>query len=101
MDKLDPDFMKPGMSVKCDVLGARRQDVLLVPLEMTFFDGRSFWIRPDAGEPLSVTHLGFNDFVLAASPDKNPGLKAGLALLPIDSLPEKKESGTGDRKAKD
>ncbi len=101
MDKLDPDIMKPGMSVKCDVLGAPFKDALLVPLEMTFFDGRSFWIRPDAGEPLSVTHLGFNDFVLAASPDKNPGLKAGLALLPIDSLPEKKESGTGDRKAKD
>ncbi len=101
VDKLDPDFMKPGMSVKCDVLGAPRQDVFLIPLEMTFFDGRSFWIKPGTGEPLSVTHLGFNDFVLAASPDRNPGLKAGLALLPIDGLPAEKESKTGERKSKD
>ncbi len=45
--------MKPGMSVKCEVLGLRCKDVLLVPLEMTFFDGRSFWVKPAGGEPLS------------------------------------------------
>jgi multidrug efflux pump subunit AcrA (membrane-fusion protein) len=100
MDKLDPDIMKPGMSVKCDVLGAPRKDVLLIPLEMTFFDGRSFWIKPGPGDPLSVTPLGFNEFVLAASPEKNPGLKAGLALQPIEGLPAEKETKPVDRKSK-
>jgi multidrug efflux pump subunit AcrA (membrane-fusion protein) len=101
MDRLDPDIMKPGMSVKCVVLGTPHKDVLLVPLEMTYFDGRSFWIKPDAGESLSVNHLGFNEFVLAASPEKNPGLQAGLALQPIDGLKAEKDTETDDRKAKD
>ena len=101
MDKLDPDIMKPGMSLKCDVLGAPCKDVLLVPLEMTFFDGRSFWIKPEKGDPLSVIPVGFNEFVLAASPEKNPGLKAGLALQPIEGLPAEKETHTGEGKSKD
>jgi len=100
VDKLDPDIMKPGMSVKCDVLDAPFTEVLLVPLEMTFFDGHSFWIKPDPGEPLSVTPLGFNEFVLAASPEKNPGLKAGLALRPIESLPAEKDTKADERKTK-
>ena len=101
MDTLDPDIMKPGMSVKCEVLGAPFKDALLVPLEMTFFDGRTFWIKPVAGEPLRVTPLGFNEFVLAAGPEQNPGLKPGLALRPMDGLPADKETKTGAGKAKD
>ena len=101
MDKLDPAIMKPGMSVKCEVLGAPFKDALLVPLEMTFFDGQTFWIKPAAGEPLSVTPLGFNEFVLAAGPEKNPGLKPGQALQPIDGLPADKETKTRARKSKD
>jgi multidrug efflux pump subunit AcrA (membrane-fusion protein) len=101
MDKLDPDIMKPGMSVKCDILGTPHKDVLLIPLEMTFFDGRSFWIKPETGGPLSVTPLGINEFVLAASPEKNPGLKPGLALQPIDGLKAQQETKTDERKAKD
>jgi hypothetical protein len=68
---------------------------------MTFFDGRSFWIKPDSGEPLSVTPLGFDEFMLAASPEKNPGLKPGLALRPIEGLPVAKETGTGEKGSKD
>ena len=59
MEKLDPDIMKPGMSVKCEVQGPQYEDVLLVPLEMTLFDGQSFWIRPAGGEPLKLKALGF------------------------------------------
>jgi multidrug efflux pump subunit AcrA (membrane-fusion protein) len=91
MDKLDLEIMKPGMSVKCDVLGTPQKDVLLIPLEMTFFDGQSFWVKPDAGEPLKVNQLGFNEFVLAASLEKNPGLRAGLALHKIDGLEAAKD----------
>jgi multidrug efflux pump subunit AcrA (membrane-fusion protein) len=100
MAKLDLDIMKPGMSVKCDVLGPACKDVLLVPLEMTFFDGRSFWIKPDTGPPLSLTPLGFNEFALALSPEKNPRLKLGLALLPVEGVDAEKETKTGEKKAK-
>jgi HlyD family secretion protein len=100
MDKLDPDIMKPGMSVKCDVHGAPHKDVLLIPLQMTFFDGRSFWIKPERGEPLSVIPLGFDEFVLAASPEENPGLKAGHALQPVEGLKAKEETGSNEGKAK-
>lgn len=100
-DRLDPKIMKPGMSIKCDVLGDPCKDVLLIPLEMTFFDGRSYWIKPAVGDPLSVNPLDFNEFVLAASPDKNPGLKAGLALQPAEGLPSTKEAGNGAGKTKD
>jgi len=101
MDTLDPAIMKPGMSVKCDVLGTLQKDVLLVPLEMTFFDGRTFWVKPEAGEPLSLVHLGFNEFVLAASPERNPNLRAGLTLQPIDGLMAEKHAESDDRKVKD
>jgi multidrug efflux pump subunit AcrA (membrane-fusion protein) len=98
MDKLDPDIMKPGMSVKCDVLGAASKDVLLIPLEMTYFDGRAFWIRPEGGEALSLTPLGFNEFVVAASPEKNPKVKAGMALAPVGALEKEPEKKDGEKK---
>ena len=43
MEKLDPEIMKPGMSVKCEVRDLLYEDVLLVSLEMALFDGQSFW----------------------------------------------------------
>jgi len=101
MDKLDPDIMKPGMSVKCNVLGTAQKDVLLIPLEMTSFDGRDFWVKPEGGPPLSVNHLGFDEFVLAASPEKNPKLRAGLALQPLLDLEAEKPKESDVRKAKE
>ncbi|MEN6312329.1 MAG: efflux RND transporter periplasmic adaptor subunit [Acidobacteriota bacterium] len=98
VDKLDPEIMKPGMSVKCDIFGSPVKDALLVPLEMTAFDGQSFWIRPGAGEPVKIIPLGFNEFVLAASADQNPGLKAGLALRPVGSLKSGKETESREKK---
>ena len=68
---------------------------------MTFFDGRTFWVKAEAGEPLSIVHLGFNEFVLAASPERNPNLRAGLALQPIDGLTAEKHAESDDRKVKD
>jgi multidrug efflux pump subunit AcrA (membrane-fusion protein) len=100
MDQLDPEIMKPGMSIKCDVLGAAQKDVLLIPLEMTSFDGRGFWVKPEGGPSLSVNHLGFDEFVLAASPEKNPKLRAGLALQPFagPEADKPKESDVGKTK---
>ena len=94
----DRDIMKPEMSVKCDIRGPLRKDVWLIPLEMTDFDGRDFWIRTDSGEPRKVAALGFDDFHLAADPAANPGLAAGMALLPVSVSKDKKETKAGDKK---
>ena len=88
MEKLDPEIMKPGMSVKCEVQDPQYDEVLLVPLEMTLFDGQSFWIRPARGEPLKLKALGFNEFLLAVGAGENPAVKAGLALVPVGILKE-------------
>ena len=91
MEKLDPEIMKPGMSVKCEVQGPQYDDVLLVPLEMTLFDGQTFWIRPARGEPLKLKALGFDEFLLAVDAGENPAVKANMALAPVGVLKETRE----------
>jgi len=98
MEKIDLEIMKPGMSVKCEVQDARYDDVLLVPLEMTLFDGQSFWIRPARGEPLKLKALGFNEFLLAAGAGENPAVKAGMALAPVGVLKETPETKADETK---
>ncbi len=98
MEKIEPEIMKPGMSVKCEVQGAPYDDVLLVPLEMTQFDGQSFWIRPARGGPLKLKALGFNEFQLAAGAGENPAVKAGQALAPVGVLKEARETKTDETK---
>jgi HlyD family secretion protein len=95
MEKRDQEIMKPGMSVRCEVRGPLAKDVLLVPLEMTAFDGQAFWIKPADGKPLKLAALGFNEFAVAASPEKNPAVKAGLALEPAEVPREAEEKKTG------
>lgn len=95
MKKRDPEIMKPGMSVRCEVRGPLSKDVLLVPLEMTAFDGRAFWIRPVDGKPLKLAALGFNEFSVAAGADENPAVKAGLALGPVDVPKDVEEKNAG------
>jgi hypothetical protein len=90
--------MKPGMSVRCEVRGPELKDVLLVPLEMTLFDGQSFWIRPARGEPLKLKTLGFNEFLLAAGAGENPAVKAGMALAPVGVLKETPETKADETK---
>lgn len=88
MDKLEPGIMKPGMSVRCEVRGPEHAGVLLVPLGMTSFDGRSFWIKPAGGEPLKLAALDYDEFAVAADPRANPPLKAGMALSPAGAPPK-------------
>ena len=99
MEKLEPDIMKPGMSVRCEVHGPEQKDVLLIPLGMTSFDGQSFWIRPAGGEAIKLVALDYDEFMAAASPGDNPALKAGLALSPVGPLPKNKvEKKPGEAK---
>jgi multidrug efflux pump subunit AcrA (membrane-fusion protein) len=99
MEKLEPDIMKPGMSVRCEVRGPEYKDVLLVPLEMASFDGQSFWVKPSGGGPLKLATLDYDEFAVAASPRDNPALKAGLALAPVGLVPKNvEETKTGEKK---
>jgi len=98
MEKLEPEIMKPGMSVRCEVCGHEHKDVLLVPLEMTSFDGQSFWIRPAGGGPLKLAALDYDEFAVAAGAGDNPALKAGLALAPVGPLPKKAGEAKTDEK---
>ena len=88
--ELAPDIMKPGMSVRCEVKGPASKDILLVPLEMTSFDGATFWVRPAGGPPVRIAALDHDDFAVAARPEDNPSLKAGGVLAPVGPLPEAK-----------
>jgi HlyD family secretion protein len=87
MNKLDPNIMKPGMSVRCEVQGPEYGDVLLVPLPMVAYDGRSFWVRPAGGAALRLTALDNNEFFVAARARDNPALKAGTILSPVGPVP--------------
>lgn len=98
LETLAPDIMKPGMSVRCEVHGAPCQDVLLVPLEMTEFDGQDFWARPAGGPAVRIAALDHDDFVVAADPKDNPALKAGLALAAVGPLPKTAGKAKTDEK---
>ncbi len=98
IQKLEPDIMKPGMSVRCEVRGPEHKDVLLVPLEMTAFDGQSFWARPADGDAFKLTALDYGEFAVAASPLDNPALKAGMALAPVGPVPLDIEETKNDEK---
>jgi multidrug efflux pump subunit AcrA (membrane-fusion protein) len=98
IQKLEPDIMKPGMSVRCEVRGAEHKDVLLVPLEMTSFDGQSFWVRPAGGDAFKLTALDYSEFAVAASAAENPALKAGMALAPVGPVPLHIEETKSDEK---
>jgi len=98
IEKLEPDIMKPGMSVRCEVRGTELEDVLLVPLEMTSFDGQSFWIGPAGADAFKLTALDYSEFAVAASASDNPALKAGMALAPVGPVPQNIEEAKSDEK---
>jgi hypothetical protein len=80
LSSYDRTIMKPGMSVKCVVHTAKIPGVFMIPLEMTYFDGHSFWIKPKNEKALKVNPLGFNEFYLGLRPD-TAGKITGGALL--------------------
>lgn len=86
IDTIEPEVMKPGMSVRCEVRAPQQADVLLVPLEMTSFDGQSFWARPAGGDALKLAALDYSEFAVAAPAGDNPALKPGMELAPVGPL---------------
>jgi multidrug efflux pump subunit AcrA (membrane-fusion protein) len=98
IEKLEPDIMKPGMSVRCEVRGTEHEDALIVPLEMTAFDGHSFWVKPAGGDAFKLTALDYNEFAVAASAQDNPALEAGMLLAPVGPVPLSVEETSSDEK---
>jgi len=98
IEKLEPDIMKPGMSVRCEVRGTEHKNVLLIPLEMTSFDGQSFWVRPAGGDAFKLTALDYSEFAVAARVQDNPALKAGMALAPLGPVPLNLQETKSDEK---
>ncbi|HVP90544.1 MAG TPA: HlyD family efflux transporter periplasmic adaptor subunit [Terriglobales bacterium] len=88
LDRLEPEVMKPGMSVRCEVRGPEYADVLLVPLEKAAFDGESFWVRPAGGGPLKLAALDYDEFAVAAAAKDNPGLKPDQVLAAVGPVPK-------------
>jgi multidrug efflux pump subunit AcrA (membrane-fusion protein) len=87
LETIEPEIMKPGMSVRCEARGPRETNVLLVPLEMAAFDGTSFWVRPAGGTLLKLAAIDYDEFTVAARAADNPRLKAGMTLAGAGPLP--------------
>jgi multidrug efflux pump subunit AcrA (membrane-fusion protein) len=83
LDALDFNIMKPGMSAKCIVHTANIPKTLLIPVEMVYYDGQAFQVKPKGKEILKINPLGFNEFYLALSPDNNEKIKEGTSLEPV------------------
>ncbi|MCK5056399.1 MAG: efflux RND transporter periplasmic adaptor subunit [Candidatus Aminicenantes bacterium] len=82
LDTRDFSIMKPGMSVKCLAHSTKHLDVLLIPIQMAYFDGRVFFIKPQGKKTVKVEPLGFNEFYLAVN--KNGTLKEGTLLETVN-----------------
>jgi multidrug efflux pump subunit AcrA (membrane-fusion protein) len=87
MDKRDLDIMKPGMSVKCIVRVVQHRGVLLIPLDIAYFDvdNQVFRVKPKGKEPIKITPLGFNESWLALGEDQHREIAEGTLLEPLDS----------------
>jgi multidrug efflux pump subunit AcrA (membrane-fusion protein) len=84
-DQVDPEIMKPGMSVKCDVCGSPITEALLVPLAAVVSDGNGFWVQPDGVNKVKIRPGGFGDFFVALRPEENPAVHAGMTLVAPES----------------
>jgi multidrug efflux pump subunit AcrA (membrane-fusion protein) len=79
-DRLDPEIMKPGMSVQCRVGARPLADALLVPLAAVAADGGEFWVKRADGARIKLEPNGIGDFYMALRPEQNPQLRAGMEL---------------------
>ena len=88
LDALEKELMKPGMSVRCEVQLAARQEALLIPLEMVRLEDGDYWICPAGEKPRTITSgiVGMNEFYLALEPDHQLG--RGTKLAPVGAIPE-------------
>jgi hypothetical protein len=100
LDSVDQDIMKPGMSVKCLVRTARYTGVRLVPLAVTYHDGKNFWIKPRGKELKKIKIIGFNCFYVALPNAAGSGrdlIAQGDVLEPVDPADAAKRIGAAEQ----
>lgn len=88
LDTVDPEIMKPGMSIKCVVRVARFTGVHLIPISMAYFDGKDFWVKPGGRELMKIQPLGFNSFHIAVAAGEGSGpseIGEGDVLQTVDA----------------
>ena len=92
LSPVDKELMKPGMSVRCEVMLASREEALLIPLRMVHCAGADYWICPAGGKPERIKSgiIGKNEFYLALEPDHPVG--EGTNLETVGALPEQEAS---------
>ena len=74
------DLMRPGMSIRTEIVLLETTDSLLVPIEaVAFRDGR-YRVRPEGGDPITIEPLGIGISHIAVAADA--GLREGMRLQP-------------------
>ena len=89
LDKLEPDIMKPGMSVRCEVRGPELQGRPSRPAgDDPFRRTAPSGSGPPAAKPVKLAALDYDEFAVAADAGGNPAIKAGMTLAPVGALPK-------------
>jgi len=77
-DRIDTEIMKPGMSIRTEILVREAKDVLLIPIHLVDRQDSQFSIKPVEGPVMGFDALGFNEFFVAAPLDGPP--REGMVL---------------------
>jgi multidrug efflux pump subunit AcrA (membrane-fusion protein) len=85
LGRLDPDIMRPGMSVMAEVVVAELENALLVPLAATRWEKGTLRAYPRGKSPVDLHPLAHDEFRVA--------IEAGGALAENDAL----ETGNAHR----
>lgn len=80
LDQDDIERIRPGMSVRCHVTVAEKDEALLVPLRYVDFDGLQTHVKLASGEKVEVKPIGINAMHLALGLDSP--VKEGVELAP-------------------
>ena len=78
LDSVDPQIMKPGMSVRAELMVHESDNTLLAPIHLVGVSTDGFTLKPRGQEPRTVDVLGFNHFFVALKP--GDGLEEGMEL---------------------
>jgi len=84
LDEQDAQRMRPGMSMRAEIVVVDSQEALLAPLQLVRLTDEGWWIRPTGGEPLKVEPIGYNAFYLALPVDDR--LEVGTTLEAVGDI---------------
>ncbi|UCF67370.1 MAG: efflux RND transporter periplasmic adaptor subunit [Acidobacteriota bacterium] len=85
LDQPDVELMKPGMSVRCEIVVADYEDALQVPLAQIGRDGERAWVKLAGGKAVAIELLGREEThaaVRAVDPQNAPLPEGGVIEPP-------------------